>query len=138
MIFNYCLNKANFTERDKVESEGFDFEYCVDIVYEEEILQSMVIFTVNVHYPESTMFYCFGLPEVFDLLQISICEYKNGQTTEIHTSMIESEDELEARLFQIYTQVDIYDLDVSLLKKMLSLREVYLNKKNETELKNLV
>lgn len=138
MVFNYCLNKANFTEREKVESEGFDFEYCVDVMYEEAILQSMVIFTVYIRYPESTMFYCFGLPEMFDLLQISVCEYKNGQTTEIHTSMVESEDELEARLFQIDTLVDIHDLDISVLDKMLSLREVYLNKKNETELENLV
>lgn len=138
MIFNYCFNKANFTERENVKSDGFEFEYSVDMIYEESILQYIVILTVYTIYPNTTMFYCFGLPENFDLLQINISEFKNGQTTELHNSMVETEDELEARLFQIETLVDIHDLDISLLEKMLNLREVYFNKKNETELKNLV
>ncbi|QOI71944.1 hypothetical protein pEaSNUABM47_00482 [Erwinia phage pEa_SNUABM_47] len=139
-VFETCFLYASNGNQNKtirsVNDEKILFMYKVITEYDSSIEQNVCILMITVFEESETLIFAFGISEQYPDIGISIMKVQGNKT--LHCSDVSTVEDLEARLFQLETVVDVYDLDTSLLDKMNIIREVFLNKKDETVLNNLV
>ncbi|QXO12159.1 hypothetical protein pEaSNUABM44_00485 [Erwinia phage pEa_SNUABM_44] len=139
-VFETCFLYASNGNQNKtirsVDDDKALFMYKVITEYDSSIEQNVCILMITIFEASETLIFAFGISEQYPDIGISIMKVQGNKT--LHCSDVSTVEDLEARLFQLETVVDVYDLDNSLLDKMNIIREVFLNKKDETVLNNLV
>lgn len=117
-VLQACLGKEENIIHDP--DGNILFKYKVEVDYVEDVKQRVVLLQVEV----ARIIYGFGMCEDYDTLALSVVSIEGNKV--IHNSVIEDEEEMEARLFQLETLTDIYDLDVVMMQKMKNIRALYL------------
>jgi len=118
---------------DKCKIDGTDISFMYEV--EKYQGQGMIIFCIYVMKGDSTTVFNFSYSSDDDSLGISI--YENYDDT-VHSSEVKNLDEFEARLFQIGTLVDTYDLSSKMYDTMRDLHRLYFREKYETIQSNVV
>lgn len=139
-VFETCFLYASKGDSNKtIRSTNDDkilFSYKILTEFDSSIQQNVCIFMVIVYVEDETFIFAFGISEDYPDIGISIMKVQGNIS--LHSSDVCKVEDLEARLFQIETIVDVHDLDTTMIDKMYKLREIYLKQKDETVLNNLV
>lgn len=125
-IFELCSLRATynwFSNKNSVQDTNISFQFETK-KYQG---QGLLIFSIYIYDGNSCSIFNFSYDES-DILGISIIEKENV----IHCSEVLNEEEFEARLFQIQTIIDTYDLDTDMYQTMRDLYRIYFREKYET------
>lgn len=133
-IFDLCSLRAKHNWKGNLWSiEGTDISFQYEIEKYQD--QTMLIFCIYIMKGNSTTIFNFSYDLNDDSLGVSI--YENDDVLS-HSSEIRNLDEFEARLFQIGTTIDTYDLSTDMYQTMRELHRIYFNEKYETVKTNMV
>ncbi|SOK58735.1 hypothetical protein [Yersinia phage fHe-Yen9-04] len=139
-VFETCFLYASTGLAAKIIRSKYDdkilFSYKVLLDFDSSIQQNVCIFIVIVYVEDETFIFAFGISEDYPDIGISVMKVQGNKT--LHLSDVCNVEDLEARLFQIETIVDVHDLDTTMIDKMHKIREIYLKQKDETVLNNMV
>lgn len=132
-IFEICSLRAYCNwSGNKSAIDGTDISFLYDIEKYQE--QGMIIFSIIVIKGNNTTIFNFSYDLLDDSLGVSIYD----EDDVLHSSEIKNIDEFEARLFQIQTMTDTYDLSTNMYQTMRDLHRIYFREKYETVQTNMV
>lgn len=125
-IFELCSLRAAYnwcSEITLIDGTNISFQFEIGKYLEPE----MIMFSIYIHEGSSCSIFNFSY-DTSDILGISIIE----NDSVFHCSEVENEEEFEARLFQLQTRIDTYDLSTKIYDTMRQLHRVYFKEKYET------
>lgn len=125
-IFELCSLRALYnwcSDKNLIEGTNINFQYEIEKYQGEGVL----VFCIYIFNGSDCNIFNFTYDES-EIIGISIFEQENL----IHCSEVENEEEFEARLFQIQTRIDTYDLSTKIYDTMRQLHRLYFKEKYET------